>query len=300
MGWNRIVVIMNPAARSMRAGGLVDKVRALRPAAEIHLTEAVGHATELAESLATDGADVVVAAGGDGTVNEVLQGLCRANAKRPDPTTHTALGTLPAGTMNVFACELGFKSRRDFVSPWKAITAGKARQIDLWMANDRYFLQLAGVGADAEIVKSTTSALKNRFGPAAYGISALQVLGRPSPILEMEVPSGEKHYGALALLGNGKRYGGPFKVFTQADVSDGLLDVIVFRDASVGVLQFAELVRSVLIGNFACSEHLDYLRVPAITIRSSTQVAVEVDGELSGATPVVFRRADFPLRVASA
>ena len=111
---------------------------------------------------------------------------------------------------------------------------------------------------------------------------------------------GEKHYGALALLGNGKQYGGPFKVFPQAEVNDGLLDVIVFRDSSVGVPQFAELVRSVLTGNFTGSESLDYLRVPAITIRSSTQVAVEVDGELSGATPVVFRRAYFPLKVASA
>ena len=158
----RIPVIMNPAARSTKAARMRTCVEALSPAPEMHFTQYAGHATEIAEQLAREGRELVVAAGGDGTVNEVLQGLSRVNATRSDFATHTALGTLPAGTMNVFAYEIGFPSHRDLVNPWRTMTSGARREIDLWQANDHYFVQLAGVGMDAEIVKATTWQMKKR------------------------------------------------------------------------------------------------------------------------------------------
>ena len=98
---DRIPIIMNPAARSAKAARVVARIAALSPAPEMHFTEYPGHATQIAEKLAREGRELVVAAGGDGTVNEVLQGLSRVNAERSDVSHHTALGTLPAGTMNV-------------------------------------------------------------------------------------------------------------------------------------------------------------------------------------------------------
>jgi diacylglycerol kinase (ATP) len=299
MSQKRIAIVMNPAARSQRAARLLEHVRNLAPKPELHITQTPGHATELAAQLAEDGADIVVAAGGDGTVNEVLQGLCKVNATRPDASTHTALGTLPAGSMNVFAWELGLRQRKNFSASWTAFQEGKLREIDLWMANDRYFLQLAGVGVDAEIVKRTTSEMKNRYGPLSYGLSAWKVLGKASPLFEIEAPGLPKQTGAQVLIGNGLHYGGPFKVFPQAAVNDGKLDLVTFSDAAIGVGHFLKLAWSVLTGSYAGRTGLEHSQVSEFTVHSvaGEPIPYEVDGEFGGATPVFFRRADFRLRV---
>src|SRR5690349_3211049 len=102
-----IPVIINPAANSTRAAAQMERVRRLEPAPELHLTEGIGHARELAAKLAAEGRPLVVAAGGDGTVNEIINGLALHNVRVDDPARRTALGVLPVGTMNVFAYELG-------------------------------------------------------------------------------------------------------------------------------------------------------------------------------------------------
>lgn len=295
----RIALIMNPAARSTKAARMVDRVRALKPTPEIHFTEQVGHASALAEKLAEDGAEVVVAVGGDGTVNEVLQGICRANERRPDPATHTAIGTLPAGTMNVFAYELGYHSHTDFATPWHFISSGHERQIDLWMANDQYFLQLAGVGMDAEIVRLTTWEQKKRFGPLSYVFSAWKVLQRRLPVLTLETEGRPPLRGCMALIGNGMHYGGPFKLFPRASNTDGKLDVLLFREANVNVWHALQMLQGVITGGYRHSEDLDYLQLDQFSIRADGDCALELDGELAGAAPVTFRKAAFPLRVAA-
>jgi diacylglycerol kinase (ATP) len=289
----RIALIMNPAARSTKAARMLSRVQALRPAPDIHLTRQVGHAGDLAERLAEDGADVVVAVGGDGTVNEVLQGVCRANARRADPASHTAIGTLPAGTMNVFAYELGFQTHTDFTTPWHFISSGHEHQLDLWMANDSYFLQLAGVGMDAEIVRLTTWEQKKRLGPLSYIFSAWKVLRRRLPLLTLEIEGRPPLRGCMALIGNGKHYGGPFPIFPHASNTDGQLDVLWFRESEVNVWQALQMLKGVITGGYREFEDLDF------TIRSDTPTALELDGELAGRTPVTFRKAAFPLRVAA-
>ena len=211
-----IPIIMNPAARSSTAARMLGVVQRLNPAPEIHFTDGPGHASSIAEQLALEGRELVVAAGGDGTVNEVLQGLCKVNATRPDPSTHTALGTLPAGTMNVFAYEIGFQSHKDLINPWRVITSGARREIDLWLANDHYFLQLAGIGIDAEIVRQTTSEMKQRLGPLSYGLSALNVLSAPMPSLTVSSPGRPELHGCQVVVGNGRNYGGRFTLFPAA------------------------------------------------------------------------------------
>ncbi len=294
----RIPLIVNPAARSRRASRAIGQLRALRPEPELFFTEYPGHATEIAERLAGEGRELVVAAGGDGTVNEVLQGLCKVNAQRRDPATHTALGTLPAGTMNVFALELGFRSHKRLDEPWRITTSGVRRKVDLWLANEQYFVQLAGVGLDAEIIRGTSSAMKNLLGPLSYGLSALRVFRQPPPVLTVQAAGRPPLRGSIVLVGNGTNYGGRFRMFRYAKHSDGMLDVLIVRDP-INLLHALQILGGVFLGRFHRVEDIDYLQLSEFTVTADKETATEVDGELSGTTPVTFRKAPFPLRVAA-
>ena len=295
----RIPLIVNPAARSRRASRAVGQLQALRPEPEIFFTEYPGHATEIAERLAREGRELVVAAGGDGTVNEVLQGLCKVNATRRDPATHTALGTLPAGTMNVFALELGFSSHKRLEEPWRITTSGARRTVDLWLANEQYFVQLAGVGMDAEIIRRTSSTMKNLLGPLSYGLSGLRVVRVLPPVLTVQGEGRPPVRGSIVLVGNGTNYGGRFRMFRYAKHTDGKLDVLIVRDP-INLLHAMQILCGVYFGWFHKAEDIDYLQLSEFTVTADKQTAAEVDGELSGTTPVRFRKAPFPLRVAAA
>lgn len=290
-----IALILNPAARSTHAAARVAAVRQLSPAPELFLTSAPGEATTLAEKLARAGRSVVVAGGGDGTVSEVLQGLCAANAERAPGEKHTALGVLPLGTMNVFSVELGMPST-DIEACWKLISAGRLRTIDLWLANDQYFVQLAGVGLDAEIIRETPWNMKRRFGPLSYVVSAMDVLTRPQPVVSVNIPGRPALYGSVILIGGGRFYGGPVPVFPRASNQDGLLDILVFH--GMGGWEFAQMLRAIWVDGYEPCPDIDYLQVAEFTVTSNREAPVEVDGELAGTTPVTFRAAPFSLQVA--
>lgn len=291
-----IPVIINPAARSAKASRRIDQVRALRPAPELHPTSGVGDATVIAERLAREGHEVIVAAGGDGTVNEVLQGLCKVNAGRPNPTDHTVLGVLPMGTMNVFSLELGMNSS-DLAACWASITSGRRRDVDLWMANELYFVQIAGVGLDAEVIEITPWEMKKRLGPLSYAISTVKAWFHKAPVLTIEVEGRPPMHGSVVLVGSGVHYGGPFRMFRTARNDDGLLDLLIFRQ--LGCWEIAQLLRAVLVDGYEKSLDLDYLQVRGFRVACDERaVPFQLDGELCGASPVDFRPAGFPLRVA--
>jgi diacylglycerol kinase (ATP) len=292
-----IPVILNPAARSTKAAALEHALRRLSPEPELHLTSGPGDAALIAEKLAAAGHELVVSAGGDGTMNEVLQGLCRANASRKPGEKHTALGVLPLGTMNVFSVELKLPGR-DIEGCWREITSGQRREVDLWMANDMYFAQLAGVGLDAQIVQETSWEAKKRFGPLSYVLSAVNVLMRPPPTLSVQIDGKAPLLGTVVLIGNGKHYGGPFPLFRDASNTDGKLDLIIFR--GLGGLEFLQLLRGMLLDGYQECEYLDYLQASEFTVTSDAgETPVELDGELAELNaPVLFRPAPFRLSVA--
>jgi diacylglycerol kinase (ATP) len=292
----KIPVILNPAARSMQAAAREKAIRSLTPEPELILTSGPGQATELAEKLAREGHPIVVAAGGDGTMNEVLQGLCRVNSERAAGEAHTALGVLPVGTMNVFSLELGLPSQ-DITACWKQISGGVFKQVDLWMANDQYFVQLAGVGFDAEIIQETTWESKKRFGPLSYVMSAMQVLTRTPPVLSVNVEGRPPLHGSVVLVGAGKHYGGPVSVFPKASNQDGLLDVLVFR--GLGGWEFAQMLRAILVDGYEPAEDIDYVQLREFTVTATPEAPLEVDGELANCgTPVSFKPAPFRLQIA--
>jgi diacylglycerol kinase (ATP) len=292
-----IPVILNPAARSTKAAALEHALRRLSPEPELHLTSGPGDAALIAEKLASAGHELVVSAGGDGTMNEVLQGLCRANARRKPGEKHTALGVLPLGTMNVFSVELKLPGR-DIEGCWREIISGQRREIDLWMASDLYFAQLAGVGLDAQIVQETSWEAKKKFGPLSYVMSAVNVLMRPPPTLSVQIDGKSPMLGSVVLIGNGRHYGGPFPLFRDASNTDGKLDLIIFR--GLGGLEFLQLLRGMLLDGYQECEYLDYLQASEFTVTSDAgETPVELDGELAELNaPVVFRPAPFRLSVA--
>jgi diacylglycerol kinase (ATP) len=291
-----IPVILNPAAKSTQAAAREKVIRALSPAPELILTSAPGEATEIAAKLAKEGHPLVVAAGGDGTMNEVLQGICQVNANRSAGEKHTALGVLPVGTMNVFSLEMGLPAS-DIANCWQKISSGRLKEIDLWLANEQYFVQLAGVGFDAEVIQETPWERKKKFGPLSYVMSAVQVLMRTPPAVRLQIAGRPDMHGSVVLIGAGKHYGGPVPVFPKSDNQDGLLDVIIFK--GLGGWEFAQMVRAILERGYNSALDIDYLQVRDFTVIASPDAPFEVDGELAtGVTPVHFRAADFKIQIA--
>jgi diacylglycerol kinase (ATP) len=239
----------------------------------------------LAADAAAKGVRIVVAAGGDGTINEVVNGLAGSE---------TALGILPVGTMNVFAAELGVPKRlRD---AWRIIQSGHTRVIDLARANRHYFVQLAGVGLDAQVVKETSWTSKRAFGPLSYLFSTAQIAARKPPRLIVESDDRVLE-GCFVLIGNGRFYGGPIEFFKKARVDDGLLDVLVFK--KMGHLDLARYFAHILVGKHAGLADVEYFQAKKVQVRSDEAVPVEVDGELASELPVTFRISSKKLRVAA-
>src|SRR6267142_27484 len=165
------LVILNPAARSERAQHKRAEVESLARDCSFCATTRIGEAELVARRGAEEGFEKIVAAGGDGTINEVVNGLAGTN---------TTLGVLPIGTMNVFATELGLPVH-DLGLCWNIIQRDSIRVVDLPKANEKFFVQLAGVGLDAQVVKETSAKLKRSFGPLRYLISAAQFAARLPP-----------------------------------------------------------------------------------------------------------------------
>ena len=239
----------------------------------------------MARQLAQEGHSTIVAAGGDGTINEVVNGIAGLDV---------SLGILPTGTMNILACELGLPTTQ-LEQCWEIIQRGFTRSIDLAMANDQYFVQLAGIGLDALAVRETDLNMRKTIGPISYIFAAAQIIGRPAPRLEICFNERETMGGCFVLVGNGRFYGGPLSFFPKAKNDDGLLDVLVFKHQ--GYLDIIRYLQGVLIGNHADFADIEYRQIHSLRVISDRRVPVEIDGEVSFHTPVHFRVGPSKLRV---
>jgi len=279
------IVILNPASRGARTQRLRDQVEKLAGEAIVRATSGAGEAERLARNAALEGYKKIVAAGGDGTINEIVNGIAGHNV---------TLGVLPIGTMNVFATELGLPLN-DLGRCWKIIQQGRTHRVDLPRANRKHFVQLAGVGLDAQAVKETSGAFKRSFGPLSYLISAVQVASRTPPVLRIESKDAVTVEGSFVLVGNGRLYGGRFPFFKQAVMNDGLLDVIVFKRLSY--LDIIRYLQDVVFTPQISSPEVEYFKTKQLRVSSDEIVPVEIDGELIGNCPVEFRIRAGGLRV---
>ena len=279
------VVILNPAARGSRANRLRARVESITRGATLCATTRRGEAEMLACHAAAEGISRIVAAGGDGTINEIVNGIAGKNV---------TLGLLPLGTMNVFATELGLPAN-NLPRCWEIIQENRTRSVDLPSANDKHFVQLAGVGLDAQAVKETSRAFKKNFGPLSYLISAAQIASRPPPRLRIESENAVTEEGSFVMVGNGRLYGGRLPFFKQAVIDDGLLDVVVFKR-----LNYVEIIRylqNVIFTPQISSPEVEYFQTTRLRVTSEDKVPVEVDGELIGNCPVEFQIRSGGLRV---
>jgi diacylglycerol kinase family enzyme len=194
----------------------------------------------------------------------------------------------------VFATELGLPAYNLDVC-WKIIQSDHTRVVDLPSANGKYFVQLAGVGLDAQAVKETSLALKRSFGPLSYLISAAQIAARTPPRLVIESDGAPVRESSFVLIGNGRHYGGPFPFFKHAVIDDGLLDIVAFKQ--LGYLEIIKYLQEVFFSSDIRLPEVEYFQTRRLRITSDQDVPVELDGELIGNCPVEFAIRDQRLRV---
>ena len=285
------LVILNPAAHGERAQRRRAQVESIACDSVICATTRSGEAEGLARRAAQEGFEKIVAAGGDGTINEVVNGICQSGS---GPGIRAKLGLLPIGTMNVFATELGLPTH-DLELCWKIIQGENTRLVDLLSANGKYFVQLAGVGLDAQVVKETSHKLRRNFGPLSYLISAAQIAARRPPRLFIESEDASTKEGSFVLIGNGRLYGGPFPFFKHAIIDDGLFDVVVFKQ--LGYLEIIKYLQDVVFSSDIRAPEIEYFQTRRLRVESDESVPVELDGELVGNCPVEFSVRERSLQV---
>jgi YegS/Rv2252/BmrU family lipid kinase len=280
----RPCVIFNPAAKGNKARRFHAELDRIAPQAELKLTAGPGDARRLAAEAVAEGFDTVVAAGGDGTLNEVLNGLGDA----PEGFARARLGVIPLGTMNVFARELGIPLRAR--AAWQVVQQGGERRVDLpWMELEVggsgtrcYFAQMAGAGLDARAIELVDWGWKKKVGPLAYVMAGLRAMREGSPRVVVE-GGGERLEGELVLIGNGRLYGGSFVLFPEASVQDGQLEVCVFPRITWGALLSA--MPRLMMGGQVPAGVVRRMRAATLRLTSEERRPAEVDGELAGVLP---------------
>lgn len=288
---HRYPLLFNPNARSQKGKRALSFIMEHATEFVLYATRDINDARELSAKFAERGEPVVLAAGGDGTLNAVVQGLAGSQ---------TALGVLPAGTMNVFAREIGIPvpnlQSSNLNKALEVIRAGNMREVDLFESNGQPFVQMAGVGFDAQVIEETTTESKKMFGPLAYLMSAVKLLGDTPPKMKVICKDGREIDAVAVLVGNGSLYGGQLKLFAKADNCDDMLDLIVFKesgykfvmDSLKGLVGVLDLVGS----------SVEYFHADDFKIVSDREVPVEVDGEYVGRhKEVVFHPASSKLKV---
>jgi len=280
-------VIFNPAARGEKARRFRHQLDAIGSQCALKATTAPDDARRLAAEAVADGYDLVVAAGGDGTVNEVLNGLGDA----PDGLTRARLGVLPLGTVNVFARDLEIPLRLE--RAWEIVQRGREMRIDLpcveFSANGvrqrKYFIQLAGAGLDARAIELADWSLKKKTGPLAYVIAGLKALREARPKISVRA-NGQNLTGELILVGNGRFYGGPFGIFPQGDLRDGLLEVCVFPRVNWWTL--LRCTPGLLLRRKVPEHLVRRIRAGTFALAGEIPTAFELDGEWVGHLPAAF------------
>lgn len=251
----------------------------------LHQTERPGEATRFAQVARDQGCAAVFVVGGDGTINEVVNGLAGSEV---------ALGVLPGGTGNVWAKELGLPTRSPLhllplVDSVKAFIPGATRRIDLGKANGRYFLQWAGLGLDAEVTYAMEPRTRRqrRLGALTYVIAGLtaaaNMVGTRTRIWIDEKRIYRR--SILIVISNSQLYGGKVRIATDARLDDGLLDVNVFAGTGFGSVVRAAL--GVVTGLHVRDPRHSFYRGSVIRIEAEKPMAVHVDGEPFNTTPLI-------------
>ena len=257
---------------------LVDWVRERGHFVDVLLTFGAGDAAAAAADAARRGADVVAVAGGDGTVNEVVNGLDGYDVP---------LGIIPVGTANDFARQVGIPADADHAMD--VILQRKPRRLDTASLNGRRFLNVSTGGVGAEATAETPAEAKESLGPIAYAISGVRKFASQRARFARFVADQFSFEGEFLMfaVGSTQSTGGGTLVTPMASATDGLLDLCIVESMSRG--DFARTALKLKRGEHVGQEGVRYLQVKSVTVDAPSPLAVNVDGEVSNAKRLVYR-----------
>jgi len=240
------------------------------------LTGARGDARKAAAAAKIEGFDRIVAAGGDGTLNEVINGLAPSSIP---------LAFLPLGTTNVFALEAGIPF--DVEQACAIALDGTPQPVCLGLAGETRFLLMAGAGFDADVVYRVSGRLKRWTGKLAYLVGGLRTLAGPSAApIEVAREDGTTVRGYHVIIGNGRLYGGRFSVTPDASLTEAALDVCVFLKK--GRLPLLRCAAKIAAGRRLARPDAETFKARSVTVRGEG-VPVQIDGDYLGRLPMTFR-----------
>jgi diacylglycerol kinase (ATP) len=242
-------------------------------------TSGPGTASDLARKCIAEGADLILVAGGDGTVNEVANGMVFSDVP---------LGLLPAGTANVLAMELGLGRRAakaaQAMPDWVPVRISIGALLNEGDGRRRYFLLMAGVGLDAHIVYQIDATLKNAIGKVAYWITSFGQIGRRLPAFEVDV-DGERYRCSFALASRVRNYGGDLEIAQGVSLIDHHFELVMFEGATT--FPYLKYFAGVLTRRLDRMRGVTILQAKAMRFSAPTdnRIYVQVDGECAGTLP---------------
>ena len=235
-------------------------------------------ATGLARESIAAGADLIAVLGGDGTINEVAEGMIGSQVP---------LGILPGGTANVLACELGLTGKPENVAG--RLTGLQPRHISVGRvhcaaANPRHFLAMAGVGLDAHIVYGLSADAKKRWGKLAYWAGGFSQLGRTLEEFDVEI-DGRTYRSSFALMTKVRNYGGDLEIARRVNILDEQFEVVLFAGSSPS--RYLKYLTGIAANRLEGMSGVTILRARKACLRAEAgvQVHVQIDGEYAGQLP---------------
>lgn len=280
----RARIIYNPkAGREVfrkHIGEVLEKLEVAGYETSCHATTSEGDATEAAKHAVAHSFDLIIAAGGDGTLNEVVAGVSPFE-KRPK------IGLIPMGTTNDFARAL--KIPRDIDDALDIIIKGETIPVDVGVMNDRHFINIAGGGRVTELTYDVPSRLKTVLGQLAYYLKGIEMLPSiKSSHVKIEY-DGEvfDDEAMMFLVGLTNSVGGFEKLAPESSLNDGKFTLLILRKCNIA--EFIRIVSLALRG-----EHLDdplviSSKAEKITVTSREKVLLNLDGEYGGVLPATFQ-----------
>lgn len=271
-----ILVIFNPTAGAKSIEKLtciIEELKGLGIEVKMSETSYAGHAQEIAERATEENYDLVVAAGGDGTMNEVINGIYPGKV---------AIAFIPLGTVNVLALEIGLENSIPSIVQYLA--NGRPKPCFLGNSNGRYFLLMMSVGHDAKAVAFVNRTLKASIGKLAYAISYLKSL-IVSKILVYKVVIDEKAFSCYnVIISNGRLYGGDFVCAPNADLEDNHLVISMTQKGGwVSAIKYAVLM---FLGKYPNSPYVKTITAQKCYVEClDSQEPIQLDGDAIGELP---------------
>lgn len=279
----RARLIYNPTSgREMIRKNLPDVLAKLEAAgyeASCHATTGAGDATRAAEIAVERGYDVVIAAGGDGTIYEVVNGLAGAE-KRPK------LGVIPTGTTNDFARAIHVP--RSIDAAVDIITKGHTMPIDIGKMNEKYFINIAGGGRLTELTYEVPIKLKTMLGQLAYYMKGIEML--PSiRATDVTIEYDGKFFEGeimLFLVANTNSVGGFEKLAPDASLNDGMFTLLILKKTNLA--DFIRVASLALRGEHVHDKNVIYVKANRIKVTAKNEMMLNLDGEFGGLAPAEF------------